>query len=339
MSNVNVSVIVPVFNKEEYLEECLHSLINQTLENIEVICVDDGSTDNSPKILEEYKKKDSRIKVFKQENKGPGNARNNALKHASGDYVAFVDADDWIELDALRILYENALENDSELVLFNAIEYLPNKQFRKRIYYPEDIDGSFNFLDKKDIVMNNFLIACTKLHKLSFINENQLTFSENALFEDVYFHIKSMIKANNASYVKNIFYNYRRTETNTRQSNSLKSSESFLFLNIISEVRKLLIDENVYDLMEKNFCEFKLTQLKNLFENNDDKERFFELLNDDFNKNIIKPAILEQIPPDKRDFYLKIKNSENYKKFIQLSEKNKKENSGFLGKIFKRILK
>lgn len=339
MSNVNVSVIVPVFNKEKYLEECLDSLINQTLEKIEVICVDDGSTDNSLKILEEYEEKDSRIKVFTQENNGPGNARNNALKHASGDYIAFVDADDWIELDALRILYENALENESELVLFNAIEYLPNNQFRKRIYYPTDIDGTFNFLDNNDIVMNNFLIACTKFHKLSFINENQLSFSENALFEDVYFHIKSMVKATNVSYVKEIFYNYRRTETNTRQSNSLKSSESFLFLDIIDDVRELLVEENVYEILEKNFCEFKLTQLKNLFENNEDKERFFDLLNEDFNKNSIKPSILEQIPLDKRDFYLKIKNSENYQIFIQISKENKKEDSGFLGKMFKRIFK
>ena len=99
MSKIKVSVIVPVFNKEKYLGDCLDSLINQTLEEIEVICVDDGSSDGSASILEEYSCNDSRIKVFRQENGGPGSARNKALKKAAGKYVLFVDADDWIEQD------------------------------------------------------------------------------------------------------------------------------------------------------------------------------------------------------------------------------------------------
>lgn len=108
MENVKISIIVSVFNTEKYLRECLNSLVNQTLKSVEIICVDDGSTDNSPEILEEFKAKDKRIKVIHQENFGPSVARNNALKIAQGDYIGFVDSDDWVDLDFFEKLYNAA---------------------------------------------------------------------------------------------------------------------------------------------------------------------------------------------------------------------------------------
>ena len=102
---VKISIIVPVYNTEPYLEQCLDSIINQTLEDIEIICVNDGSTDNSLSVLEEYASKDNRIKIINQENEGPGFARNNGLKSVNGEYVLFVDSDDWIELNTCEALY------------------------------------------------------------------------------------------------------------------------------------------------------------------------------------------------------------------------------------------
>ena len=105
MGNVKISIIVPVFNVEKYLSECLNSLINQTLKDIEIICVDDGSTDSSPSILEEFRNKDERIKVIRQENSGVSVARNNGLAIAQGEYVGFVDSDDWVDADFFEKLY------------------------------------------------------------------------------------------------------------------------------------------------------------------------------------------------------------------------------------------
>lgn len=102
MEKIKISVIVPVFNAEKYLKMCLNSLVSQTLKNIEIICIDDGSTDNSLAILDKFKSKDDRIKIIKQKNYGVSMARNNGISEAQGEYIGFVDADDWVDKDFLK---------------------------------------------------------------------------------------------------------------------------------------------------------------------------------------------------------------------------------------------
>lgn len=102
MEKIKISVIVPVFNAEKYLKMCLNSLVSQTLKNIEIICIDDGSTDNSLAILDKFKSKDNRIKIIKQKNYGVSMARNNGISEAQGEYIGFVDADDWVDKDFLK---------------------------------------------------------------------------------------------------------------------------------------------------------------------------------------------------------------------------------------------
>lgn len=336
---MKVSIIIPVFNKEKYLDECLTSAINQTLTDIEIICVNDGSTDASQKILDEYSKRDSRIQIIKQDNHGPGHARNEGLKMAGGEYVFFLDADDWIESNTLEKLYLNAKDNRSDLVLFNAVEYLPENKSRKRIYYPEDIQGTFDFHERKDIVMNNFLIVCTKLHRNDFIKENQIRFSDTGLFEDVFFHIKSVIRTERISYVNEIFYNYRRTDTNTRQSKSVQNNKSFEFLHVLDEIKNFLTTEQVYGQLEENYVNFKLTELKNLFENNEDKEKFFLVLKKDFNNNIIEEEILQGLSSEKRNFYLSVKCSDNYEDYLKSIDKKQVNKTDDSNAIFSRIKK
>ena len=133
MSTPFISIIIPVYNSEKLLKQCLDSVLNQTLNNIEIICVDDGSTDNSFEILKEYEKKDNRVIALTQKNSGAGVARNKGVEIAKGKYIAFIDSDDWIEHDALEKLYNNIENNDSDMVLFNSIEHKPDYQFKKRI--------------------------------------------------------------------------------------------------------------------------------------------------------------------------------------------------------------
>ncbi len=117
MDNIKVSIIVPVYNVEKYLQSCMDSLVNQTLEDIEIICVNDGSTDNSLEILESYAKKDSRIKVFTIENSGNSIARNYGIKIAKGKYVGFVDSDDYINETMFEKLYNSCEQNDLDLAI------------------------------------------------------------------------------------------------------------------------------------------------------------------------------------------------------------------------------
>jgi len=114
---VNVSIIVPVYNVEKYLEKCLESIINQTLKNLEIICVNDGSTDNSLQILEDYAKKDQRIKIINKKNRGSGAAKNTGMKNASGEYIGFVDSDDWVDLAMFEKLYNRAKSQKSDMVM------------------------------------------------------------------------------------------------------------------------------------------------------------------------------------------------------------------------------
>ena len=110
-----LSVIIPVYNVEQYLPKCLASVVQQTLKDIEIICVNDGSTDNCLKILEEFKSKDNRIKIINKENAGLGNARNTGLEEAKGEYISFIDSDDYIDENFFELLYNEAKEDDADV--------------------------------------------------------------------------------------------------------------------------------------------------------------------------------------------------------------------------------
>jgi glycosyltransferase involved in cell wall biosynthesis len=127
MSNVKISIIIPAYNTEKYLQKCLDSVINQTLKDIEILCINDGSKDNSLSILQEYAAKDKRIKVFNQENKGVAIARNVGLENAIGEYVWLIDANDWCKLTATFIIYEKIKTYDADMIMFAARSYNEQK--------------------------------------------------------------------------------------------------------------------------------------------------------------------------------------------------------------------
>ena len=119
-----VSVIIPIYNTEKYLKECLNSVINQSLVDIEIICINDGSTDNSIEILNEFKKQDGRISVISQDNQGQAVARNKGLSLANGEYIYFMDSDDILDLTALEKVYSLSKENDLDLIIFKLINFI-----------------------------------------------------------------------------------------------------------------------------------------------------------------------------------------------------------------------
>ncbi|RAP52085.1 MAG: hypothetical protein BZ137_09200 [Methanosphaera sp. rholeuAM130] len=306
-----VSIIVPIYNEEKYLGHCLESLLDQSYENLEIICVNDGSTDNSLEILNEYSKRDFRVKLFVQPNQGLSISRNNGLSKANGEYVLFVDCDDWIERDTIKLLYENAQMNDSEVVLYNSVEEYTNRQ-RKRIYPLNDsnIDWnnfSFDYTFNKKLVLNTYLVVWTKFFRKSFLEEYNLQF-RHRLFEDNLFHIQVMIYAKRISYIPKILYHYRKENQPSLQNNIAGTTESFVFFDILSEIEEFLIENDKMDEFRFNFIQYKITELKARFTHiyPENKEALYEKIREEFIKMDLTMRTLNQLPVDIKIFYIEM---------------------------------
>lgn len=322
--NYKISIIIPVYNKEEFIEECINSIINQTFDDYEAIFINDGSSDNSLEILKKYEDRKN-FKIISQENSGPATARNVGLKKACGEYVFFLDADDWIENDSLEKLYQTAKNNDSEIVLFNAVEHFPDNKLKKRIYHihaKKDTDYenfSFDYNNNINLVMNGYHIVCTKLHKLEFIKDNNLEFKKSDLFEDVYFHVKTMINAKRISYNPNMFYHYRRTQKQTRQNTTITTNKSFVMFDIFQQVEGLLKENNLDKKLYMNFIKFKVNESYNIF-HNVQKQYFseaFDKVQIEFRKMQLTQSDILRLPQNHQIFYKAILSSDSINSYYK----------------------
>ncbi|MCL2519058.1 MAG: glycosyltransferase [Oscillospiraceae bacterium] len=184
-----ISIIVPVYNVEKYFDKCINSILNQTYLNVEVILINDGSSDGSGQLCDKYKEQDNRIKVMHQDNQGQAIARNNGLDIATGNYIGFVDSDDWIEDDMYELLYKNIINYTADISMckYTPIEedqlYTPNLSFENRIVV----------LEGNDIIKHNLLKyddenrindgVCNKLYKRYLFDE--IRFPPNKIYEDI----------------------------------------------------------------------------------------------------------------------------------------------------------
>jgi len=210
-SNIKVSFIVPVYNTGKYLMSCLASLVRQTLREIEIICIDDGSTDNSREIIQDFAQKDSRVKIILQEHSGTAIARNKGLETAQGEYVHFVDSDDWIVDNCAQITYERAKKDDLDLVCFNVANFdnktnlVRKDQFYPSSFWPKNCDNLvLTWKNYKNPFLGNFSVA-NKLYKLSFLREKNIKFVENLWFEDHPFHLETLLSSKKIGCNKSFF--------------------------------------------------------------------------------------------------------------------------------------
>ena len=197
IENPKVSVIIPVYNVEKYLHKCLDSILRQTLKEIEIICIDDGSQDNSLEVIKEYASKDNRIIVISQENKKQGAARNKGIEIAKGEYLAFIDSDDCVELDYFEKLYSLVKSYDADIVTTNILKHKKKYNKYNVLYKKEASATSLN--DKINLCKDKsqrFFNVVNKLYKKSLINDNNIRFAENCYFEDVMFSTKAIFCAN-----------------------------------------------------------------------------------------------------------------------------------------------
>ena len=289
-----VSIILPVYNVESYLRQCLDSIIMQTLEDIEIICVNDGSTDNSLEILQEYKNKDSRIKIINQENRGQGVARNIALENITGDYIGFVDPDDYISPNMYKTLYETAIKHNCDIVeesfyIKNEIRnYL--KKRKNKLNLPKN--KIFNYKVKKNYVFSPNLAIWNKLYKTSFIKENDIKFFETKKGEDIIFTIKSRVLASKIVYIDNADYYYRIKKDNIPKSykNTSPIDELNRQIKFLDKIKNALIEDKIYELIKDDFENYSIQKLKEKYKilQIKDQKIFEQALKNVISENLFK---------------------------------------------------
>jgi len=285
-----ISFIIPVYNVEKYLKQCLDSIINQTLRDIEIICVNDGSTDESLNILKDYKEKDSRIIIINQNNAGQGKARNEGLDVATGEYILFVDSDDWIELNAAEELYKNINEKDLDVLIFQVINYDDEKnnfyetKYYNNAWFPTKFDNKiFNYDNIKEYM---FYMACTpysKIYKRSFIEKYKIRFPIGLLFEDYPFHCEVMLTSKKSAIVRDHYYLRRRREGSVMADADEKFYDTVKISNIVTQIfkRHNLYQENI-ELVLNRKIEYLIYCYEEI--SNEFKNKYLKLLDNDFKK-------------------------------------------------------
>ncbi len=230
--NELISIIIPVYNVGKYLGKCLDSVINQTYHNIEIICVNDGSTDNSYDILLEYAKKDNRIKVINQKNAGLSGARNTGISHANGEYIMFLDSDDWLSAEMCEVMYNGLKKYRTDICmccyekdfgshsciaeLFEQDIVLKGKDFKEKFY--RRLFGLKGRELKNPQDCDLYVAAWMQLIKAGLITENIFVDTKKIGTEDLWFQIQAYKNADSLAYINKPMYHYRRDNTDSLTS-------------------------------------------------------------------------------------------------------------------------
>ncbi|WP_458404750.1 glycosyltransferase family 2 protein [Methanobrevibacter sp.] len=243
LGNPLVSIIIPVYNTEEYLRECLDCLINQTLIDIEVICIDDGSSDNSLQILNEYSQKDKRIYVLENRvNQGQSISRNKGLDIANGEYITFLDSDDYVEYDAYEKLYTFAKYHNHDLVAFDAIRFNNIGIEWKSILHSkagyDNIYANTSVFEHKKLIYDT---SITKFIKKDFIDKYNFRFIENVIYEDLLFSMEILCASKNLGIFPEVKYHWRVGDTSKR-------SVTQSVYNVKNLRDRLIITGQIFDL-------------------------------------------------------------------------------------------
>lgn len=319
-----VSVIIPVYNVEEFLGECLESLQRQTLKEVEFICINDGSTDDSLKILNKYAQNDKRFIIISQTNQGQGVARNEGIKIAKGEFISFVDADDWLESDALETLYRYAKEQKSKVVHFNYSEFnnhskkFKHRSFAKKVKKDHGLNliknNSYNWRELKNGCLSKLdMHVWSHFYDSKFIKENNIKFSPNRRSEDHLFVISTTLLAKKISYLNKTLYFYRCRKGSAVNS---RGNDSFCIFDNIAQIKNIIIKNNLWNELEKEFNNYQKMVLSIHYRQTPlDKISRYE--------NECRKILNKK---DYKDMLIKAKNKRNFFENI-FSLKNKKENA------------
>lgn len=292
---VKVSIIVPVYNVYDYLDKCLNSIKNQTLKDIEVIVVNDGTKDTSQEIIDKYTEIDSRFKSYIKENGGLSDARNYGMKKARGEYIAFVDGDDYIEPDMYELMYNKAKENDSDIVECDFTWDYPNKI----------IEDKTNV--KENLLIDIRVVAWNKIYKRKLIEKNNILFTKGVRYEDVDWCYKLIANISTFSSVNKCLYHYIQRNNSIANTQNEKVRDIFIVLNNTLNYYK---EKGIY---EENKDELEYIYMRYIFGSSfkrvtkiKDKTLRNQILDESYSN------LLSNFPNYKENKYLKtIKSSKN----------------------------
>jgi len=289
MPQPKVSVIIPVYNLEKYVSRCLDSVIGQTLQDIEIICINDGSTDKSLDVLRDYETNDPRIRVFDKENRGQGVARNMGIGLAKGEYIGFVDGDDWVEADMYEAMYEAAKKNDADLHLctirrVDADGYeLGIKCNYGRFIGEKSNDDAlvFNIRDFADVFFQLERLSMNKIYKSTFLKNNKIFFSSIRCYEDNIFHFRTMIEAKRISITRKPFYTYI---INREGASSSKGKQLFALFDANREIKEYMDENDLEKELVYRFDNYRIRRYLSYYFilEGRDKKPFFDKMKAEF---------------------------------------------------------
>ncbi len=241
-----VSVVVPFYNVENYIEKCLDSLSKQTLKDMEVIIVNDGSLDKSYQIAEKYVKNFPEIfRYYRKENGGLSDARNFGINHAKGEYIAFLDSDDYVELDTYELMYNKAVKSGSDYIECDFIWEYNNKSI---------IDKSIRFKNKKEMLMYARVVAWNKLIKKELLDKTNIKFPKGLIYEDVEFFYKLLPHIKKFDFIDKPLIHYIQRKTSIANTHNKREGEIFMiFENVFSYYHKNKIYKEYQDELEYTY--------------------------------------------------------------------------------------
>lgn len=241
-----LSIIVPVYNVEKYLPKCLESLIKQTLKDIEIICVNDGSMDNSLAILKEFASKDSRIRIIDNQHQGVAKTRNTGIEQSTGEYIGFVDSDDYIDIDFFEKLYNSATKSNSDIAIASILKHKNFFNIYNAKYTKEET--AITIQDKIKLCEDKkhfFFYAWNKIYHSEFIKENNIKFSEGQIYEDVMFAIKALYYSNKIISVYGTKYHYIEHENSLTKYKDKTGEKEQDLVKAYSELQEFCNSKNI----------------------------------------------------------------------------------------------
>ncbi len=253
-----VSVIIPVYNVEEYLPKCLDSIVNQTYKNLEIVCVNDCSPDNCDKILQDYANRDKRIKIVNREkNGGLSAARNTGMDAATGEYIYFIDSDDWIDLDYIEQMVIAALDSNVEIVLNTSILFHEN-ELEPVPFTPNNTQNFVQnkFLNAQSCIFNIIWNTWAYLWKKSFLDRIRARFPEGYVIEDMYFQATTLPFLDKIYVIRKSNYHYIKRESSICGKLSLKQDSSLASIKIVNKVADFYIKNKLLDSLKAKIIIF-----------------------------------------------------------------------------------
>ena len=307
---VEISVVIPAYNAIEFLDEAMNSIINQSFRDLEIICVDDGSTDNTLEVLQSYASRDSRIQVYHQENQGPGGATNTGIAKAKGKYIYLMDADDVLDLNALEELYNIMEEKDLDFVIFKAIHYdQDTDKYYENDYYTMPIlhehvgDSVFNWKDLGNVIFNMCVTPWSKLYRHDLIKESGAKFPLHLIYHDNIFFFEILFNSSRIYFYDKFLYKRRVHSSSLVNSHNEKSVHIIETLNLLVKTfmdyghfeefktdlynRKVSISNYRYKLIKEEFKGFFFDEMRKDFVKIIGHEKYDEFYSSLYSGNMV----------------------------------------------------